>query len=301
MIKKPFNFYSLILLAGSIFSCIILYFTLQTFIGFFNLRFKNKSSNPITSSVEFDQQINRFPPISPASIPLKAYKAGFLLSEGKYNEGVKILKEASHVNPYIGFSEYILGNYYYSKGNIDSSLYYSKKAFDLWPKSIDNFTMLNKAYAHEGDTLSIIKSYMEIKDFFISRDEYYQNFIKYYSLAKFSYYDIDYNDQRDISKDDLIGEWVEVYNRKDGGVRVKINRRIEFLANGFFKSKNNFYLFDKIDSNILLRFQNNPDKVISTFTAKYSDEWQTLILNFNESGEEKDQFFKKVSDLNLPN
>ena len=301
MSKNKINPFSFILLIGSIFSCIILYLTLQTFIGFFNLRFKNLSSNPINSSSDYDNQITRFPPITPAAIPFKAYKGALLLNEGKFREGINELNKASIINPYIGFSEYLLGNYYYSKGIIDSSLFYSKKAFDLWPKSIENFTMLNKAYAHEGDTLSIIKSYMEIKDFFIDRDEYYQNFIKYYSLAKYSYYDIDYNDQRDISKDDLIGEWVEVYNRKDGGVRVKINRRIEFLTNGFFKSKNNFYLFDKIDNNILLRFQNNPDKVISTFTVKYSDEWQTLIVNFNESGEEKDQFFKRVSDLNLQN
>ena len=159
--------------------------------------------------------------------------------------------------------------------------------------------MICKVYAHEGDTLSIINSYLEIKDFFKDRGEYYNTFIKYYSLAKYFYYDIEYTDQESISLDKLIGEWVKVNNRKDGAIRINNSKKIEFLANGFFKSDDKFFFYDIVGDNVLLSFQNNPDKVVSRIHVKYSQKWQTLILNFNNSPESENQFFRKTSELDL--
>ena len=265
----------------------------------FDLQFKSKTDSPIDTSEKFDENFTGYPPINTSSIPLNAFKGALLLREGKYDLAVQELKKASEVNPYIGYSDFILGNYFYSMGDIDSSYFYANKAFKLWPKSINNFNLLNKVNAYKGDTISIINSYVEIKDFFSHRKEYYENFIKYYSLGKFFYFNIDYNDKREILLDDLFGEWVQVFNRKDGVVRVMKDRKIEFLPNGYFFSNDKYYLLNKVGNNYTISFQNSPDKVISTFTATYSDKWKTLILNFNDQAEDKDQFFKKVSDLNM--
>ena len=292
---------SIILILSSIFCTYILFLTLQTFIGMFDLQFKSKTDFPIDTSEKFDKNFTGYPPINTSSIPLIAYKGALLLREGKYDLAVQELKRASEVNPYIGYSDFILGNYFYSMGNIDSSYFYANKAFKLWPKSINNFNLLNKINAFRGDTISIINSYIEIKDFFTHRKEYYDSFIKYYSFGKFYYYNIEYDDKREITSNQLIGEWVQVFNMKDGSIRVMKDRKIEFLSNGFFKSNSSFYLLDKVDNYYTIRFQDRPDKVISTFTAAYSDKWETLILNFNNASEDKDQFFKRVSELNLQN
>jgi tetratricopeptide (TPR) repeat protein len=288
------------LLLFSVSSMVILFLTFKSFVGMYNFKFRSTSDSPVNSSKEFDEQFTGFPPINASAIPLDAYKGAFLLYEGREKEGLKFLAKSTEVNPYIGYSDFLLGNYYYSLGNIDSATYYGKRAFDLWPKSIDNFDLINKAYAYQGDTISIIKNYAEIKDFFKHRkDEYYESFIKYYSLAKYSYFNVDYSDAESISSNDIIGEWVQVFNRKDRGIRVKINSKIEFLRNGFFKSDNKFYLFDKNGDQISLRFQNNPENIISTLTVKYSKEWQTLIVNFNNSGEDNNKYFRKTSELDL--
>ena len=291
----------LVILSLSIFTSSVLYFTFKSFVGMFNLQFSNQTDSPIKSSIEFDNQFSMIPPINGAAIPLAANKAVFLLSEGKDSEARKALKDASRVNPYIGFSDFVLSNFHYASGNIDSAQVYGERAFKLWPKSLSNFDMVNKVYAYQGDTLSILKSYIDIKDFFKHRTEYYDSFIKYYTLAKYSYYDVEYNDLVSISSEKLIGEWVRVNNRKDGGIMVQSKTRIEFLTNGFFKSNEIFFLFEQNGDDILLSFQNTPDKVISTFSVKYSPEWKTLIVNFNDSSVDKVQLFRKTSELNLDN
>ena len=291
----------IILVLISLFSCIILFLTFKTFIALFNFQFKDFSDNPINSVEEFDNQFTPFPPINPAAIPTSAMRASLLLSEGKNSFAINELKKTSEINPYIGYGEFILANFYYLQGNIDSSYFYAERAFRLWPKSINNFDMINKVYANVGDTLSIINSYYEIKDFFSGRSEYYNSFIKYYSLGKYFYYNIDYADARPITKDQLLGEWVQVNNRLDGGIRVNLNSSMEFLSNGFFKSDNKYFLYDFNDDKVFLKFQNNSNKVISTFTVKYSDQWETLIVRFNNESEDKNKFFRKKSELKLDN
>ncbi|MDA9888893.1 hypothetical protein N9D52_06970 [Flavobacteriaceae bacterium] len=291
----------ILLLSGSLFSSIILFYTLQSFIGMFNFRYRNETSNPITTASEFDNQFTDFPPINAAAIPTSAIKGGLLLLENRYEEARAELLKASKANPYIGYSDYIMGNHYYSMGNIDSSLFYSKRAFNLWPKSIDNYNMINKVYAYKGDTLSIIESYIEIKDFFKTREEYHTSFIKYYSLAKYSYYDIEYADLIPIKLDQLIGEWVQVFNMKNGSYKIRQNKKIEFLSNGFFKSDNKYFKLRNNNNKFLLSFQNNPDKVISSFSVNYSEKWQTLVLSFKDSEGNKEQFFRRSSELDLPN
>lgn len=289
----------LVILSLSIFTCSVLYFTFMSFVGMFNLQFSNQTDSPIKSSIEFDNQFSMIPPINGAAIPLAANKAVFLLSEGKDSEARKALKDASRVNPYIGFSDFVLSNFHYASGNIDSAQVYGERAFKLWPKSLSNFDMVNKVYAYQGDTLSILKSYIDIKDFFKHRTEYYDSFIKYYSLAKYSYYDVEYNDLVSISSEKLIGEWVRVNNRKDGGIMVQSKTRIEFLSNGFFKSNGKFYLYNKEEDNVLISFQDNPDNILSSFVVQYSPKWNTLVLKFEDLSEEKVQLFRKTSELDL--
>ena len=79
----------------------------------------------------------------------------------------------------------------------------------------------------------------------------------------------------------------------DGVVRVMKDRKMEFLPNGFFSSNDKYYLLNKVGDKYTISFQNRPDKVISTFKVTYSDKWETLILNFNDQTEDKNQFFRK--------
>ena len=282
-------------------STIFLFLAFKSFIGMFNFKFRDISDSPVNTYSEFNRQFTGYPPINAASLPLDAYKGAFLLLEGKDKQALESLKQATAVNPYIGFSDNILANHFYRVGNIDSALYYSERAFKLWPKLLDNFDMVNKVYAYQGDTLAIIKSYIEIKDFFSHRTEYYDSFIKYYSLAKLSSFNVDYSDKGPISIEKLYGEWVQVFNRKDGGIKVKNNKRLEFLTNGFLKSDNKYYIFDKDGDKVSLRFNNNPEKVVSIFNIQYSERWKSIIVNFNNSGEDKNLYFRRISDLDLSN
>ena len=284
----------------SVSSTIFLFLAFKSFVGMYNFKFRNISESPVNTYSDFIDQFTGYPPINAASLPLDAYKGAFLLLEGKDKQALESLKQATAVNPYIGFSDNILANHFYRVGDIDSALFYSERAFNLWPKLLDNFDMVNRVYAYQGDTLAIIKSYLEIKDFFTHRQEYYNSFIKYYSLAKYSYFDVDYSDKESIGIDQLYGEWVQVFNRKDGGIKVKNNKRLEFLTNGFLKSDNKYYIFDKQGDKVSLRFRNNSENVVSTFNIQYSEKWESIIVNFNNSSEDKNLYFRRISDLDLP-
>lgn len=280
------NFFFILI---SIISIVVLFSTYKTFSALSNL--ENKQ---IKSSDEFDKQFSYFPNITPASIPVDALRGAIYLADGKSIDAKNYLTKASLINPHIGYSDYILANWYYFKGNIDSSYFYANRAFKLWPKSLDNFTMLNKVFANQGDTLNIINTYIQVKDFFKHRPEYYNTFIEHYGYAKYAYFNVTYDDLISISDSDLIGKWYKVIDKRDGGAIMDTTQTISFLRNKNFLSNNDSFLYRKINDTVLLSRISNPKYVLTKFSLSYSPKRKTLLVKSSANSMLSTRYFKKA-------
>ena len=67
---------------------------------------------------------------------MKAIKARYYLQNKNYQKAIPMLKEGIAANPYLLFSENLLGKAYFEMGKIDSAFHYSKQAFYGLPRDI---------------------------------------------------------------------------------------------------------------------------------------------------------------------
>ena len=118
----------------------------------------NKKSKNLTFS-EIDKMLNDIPNISPTSLPVDIWRVQYLLSENKIELAKKYVKSASNVNPHVYVSEYLQGLIYSKEGKIDSAFYYSRKAFEGWPKNIEHYKSYLNVLEAKQDSISLIKAY----------------------------------------------------------------------------------------------------------------------------------------------
>jgi len=275
------------------FTSYISYNVYSTFVGQYILKFDNDNYKRISSIEDFDNYFTNYPPITVTSIPIPGLRASFYLQNPKtFSLGKSLTEQASIINPYTGFSEYILGKFFYATGQTDSALYYSKLAFDKWPKSINNFKLYNQVLAFQGDTLGVVEAYKSIEDVFRDRISYGDLFIKYYAYAKVKYMVKTYANTRPLTKNELFGKWQSMHEFETGEIRWD-NTFFEFSdTNLLINNKNYYYKLDK--DSLYISPLSNPEHIMSKFNITYSDSLSTLIIKYSLKSKRVDDFFKKI-------
>ena len=221
--------------------------------------------------------IPSIPNISVTGIPIAALQANYFFAEGKYSKAVELLNQATEVNRYLHFSDFMMAKYFISQKNYDSVYYYSKKAFYGWPKSIEHFSNYLKLLAKDGDTTKIIEAAKFVsKD--ISDQAGYISILKMeLNNAKFFHLVTSYPDAKPVNKKQLIGRWNRSYNFK-GSKPV-------------------------IDSTIVYSFQNNKvnidDKVIpsrkETTNSNIKVNAEDLLYAVTHTSQEVKNYYAKYS------
>ena len=113
-----------------------------------------------SASVEFDldaldtYEMN-YPSITATTVPLKSMKGFFYIKNNSVEEGIKFLHEGKKYNPYLYFSDAWLSQAHYQLDNIDSSLYYAKRAYKQIPNNILHFAQLSQAYMKLKDSVAL--------------------------------------------------------------------------------------------------------------------------------------------------
>ncbi len=104
------------------------------------------------------------PNITVTTIPMESIKARYYLYYKRYEKAIPMLKAGIAANPYLLFSENLLGKAYYEMGNIDSAFHYSKKAF----YGLSNNALHGATYATvlsvKADTLELNKAIDELTE-----------------------------------------------------------------------------------------------------------------------------------------
>jgi len=122
------------------------------------------NTNSYTKSLEeVDTYESYYPNLSETTIPLVTFKGLYHLRNNDYQKALEYFHEGKKANPYLFINESYIG-YIYSRLNIpDSSLYYSKLAFEKYPNNINHFGHYVISLTLNRDSLEIKNAYNKIK------------------------------------------------------------------------------------------------------------------------------------------
>ena len=147
-----FPFFLLIIMAPSIYITNVNY---KSLIGQLTL-LRDFNSNQYNVSLDKIDNITPWlPNITVTTIPMQAIKARYYLYYKRYEKAIPMLKEGISANPYLLFSENLLGKAYYEMGQIDSAFHYSKKAFYGLPNNALHGATYATVLSVKGDTLEL--------------------------------------------------------------------------------------------------------------------------------------------------
>ena len=94
-----------------------------------------------------------YPSLSATTLPMSVIKGMYYLKQNKYREAIPMFRKGIKDNPYLHISESFLGYSLDMIGEKDSSLYYTKKAFDYMPKNeIHYANYINSLYQLRDST-----------------------------------------------------------------------------------------------------------------------------------------------------
>lgn len=247
---------------------------------------------------EIDQMLNGFPNISATALPIDIWKVQYLLYEGKYEKAKTFVKKATKVNPHVYVGEYLQGQIFNNEGKIDSAFYYSKKAFFGWPKNLNHYNSYVDVLEKKQDTSSLIEAFNSLDSTLKKTPEYFKRFYSSFNKIKLSYLITDYPNERTISKKDLINKkWSRVYNFPNNQVIRDTSLTYYFVnENTVLNKKNQAFLFNIKNDTFNFYYKSRPEKSISSFKVKYSDEYKTMIFYQVpiENNRYQDQYFKII-------
>ena len=107
---------------------------------------------------------SRIPNISAHTIPIDAMKATLLIRLGILDSVSKLVDKGLVANPYIGYPELVKSIYFLNKTELDSTYYYAKKAYNIFPKNFNHFDHYINMIEFKRDSLELEKLYADIKD-----------------------------------------------------------------------------------------------------------------------------------------
>ena len=246
---------------------------------------------------DIDKMLNNFPNITASALPIDIWRVQYSLWDNNIQQAKKYVKSASKVNPHVYAGEYLQGLIFSAEGNIDSAYFYSKKAFEGWPKNITHYDSYLDILEKKQDTIALIKAFDTLDITLKERPEYFRRFYKSFNKIKLSYLITDFDDQINLNLDDIVGQiFIRGYNFPNGQVIRDTTSSYEFLNYNTLRNQNGEeFLFKIFNDTLNFYFKRDPDRVIAKYFSKYSPKYKTIIFRNVEFQKDKfqDQFFIK--------
>ena len=246
---------------------------------------------------DVDGLLNGYPNISASALPVDIWRVQYALWDNDIEQAQKYVKTAAIVNPHVYTSEYLQGLIFNAQGSIDSAFYYSKKAFEGWPKNITHYNSYLDVLEVKQDTISLIESFDGLDLSLKKRPEYFRRFYASFNKIKLSFLVTDYDDQKDLDHYELLGNtYIRGYNFPNGQVIKDTTFSYSFKSKNIIVNQNGSEFFYKINADTLnFYFKRDPNKPIAKYFSKYSPQYKTIIFRNVEFEKDKfqDQYFIK--------
>jgi len=120
----------------------------------------NKFEVPLDEVEKYEMD---YPNISATTMPMKTLKGLYYIKEERFDEAIKLFKDAKKENPFLPVNDTYIGYSYHLKGVNDSALYYSKRAFEKQVSNPIHFAHYMISLNNYKDTLSMRKAFEDIK------------------------------------------------------------------------------------------------------------------------------------------
>ena len=112
------------------------------------------NANP-TYGIDSVEMMPNIPNLSTSTLPIKALKARYYLSNKQYPKAIELLKESYNDNPYLHYNDFLLTSIYASLEKYDSVLFYAKNAFYSWPRATSYYKNMVFAAVKNKDTIAL--------------------------------------------------------------------------------------------------------------------------------------------------
>ena len=294
MIQKKFK---LLLLVIIIFSATFSFLSYRSSVVQLEIIADSSKETRVLTFKDVDDMLNGYPNITAAALPVDIWRVQYSLWEGNIEQAQKYVKPAAIVNPHVYTSEYLQGLIFSSQGSLDSAFYYSKKAFEGWPKNIAHFNSYIDILEAKQDTISLIKAFDTLSFSLKNKPEYFRRFYASFNKIKLSFLVTDYDDQKDLDLYELLGNtYIRGYNFPNGQVIRDTTFSYTFKSKNIIVNQNGNEFFYKINSDTLnFYFKRDPNKPIAKYFSNYSPQYKTIIFRNVEFEKDKfqDQYFIK--------
>ena len=288
----------LILLIACIISFFSVYVSFSVFKGMIDQTIVDIDLSKKMNSIEYNDIENlfsTFPNVSVTTIPLNSYKAFYYYNYKNYDKALSILEESRLHNPYIFFVEFLTAKIFQSQKELDSAIFYSKKAFYGWPKNVDHFILYTDLLAQKGDTTEILNAFGNIDSLFFDRSEYGSHFIKSLAKAKLNYI-ANYKDRTSVDISKIDGKWTKVIEYKDSTFVRYDDFKLEFQGPYYIADETKFLYTIESDSLFIKPIQ-NPDFILTKYQILFSPKYETLLLLYTNE-KTSQQSFHSLKKLN---
>ena len=95
------------------------------------------------------------PNISVTTLPIAAIKSRYYNRDNRFEKTLELLDEGAKANPYLYYSEFLRGAFYYVRGEKDSALKYTKISFYNWPRAANYFRNYMAVLGLNKDTIEM--------------------------------------------------------------------------------------------------------------------------------------------------
>lgn len=292
--KKNYNYF---LLFPILFSMIFSYLSYRSSVAQRSIMIDLKNKKKSLSFSDVDKILNGYPNITAAALPIDIWRVQYALFEGNYDLAKSLVKPASLVNPHAFVGEYLQGIIFLNEKKIDSAFYYSKAAFEGWPKNLAHYNSYVDVLEIKKDTLSLINAFNTLDSTLKKVPDYFKRFYSSFNKIKLSYLVTNFQDQIELNHNELVDNtFIRGYIFPNKQVIKDTTFSYTFVSKKIIKNQNDDEFYYKLKKDTLLFFfKRDPTKPIAKYFAKYSPEYQTLIFrNIEyEKGKFQDQFFIK--------
>lgn len=292
------NKFKLFLLFFILFSICISYLSYQSSVAQLDIiTDSSKQGGHILTFSDVDKMLSGVPNITASALPVDIWRVQYSLWDDNIEEAKRHVKSAAIANPHVYSSEYLQGLIFQAEGNLDSALYYSKRAFVGWPKNINHFNSYLDVLEETQDTVSLVNAFNILDISLKKRPEYFRRFYSSLNKIKLSYLVTDFDDQEDLNSSVLIGNtFTRGYNFPNGQVIRDTTNSYAFISKNIVANQNGSEFLYKINKDTLnFYYKRDPIKPVAKYYAKFSPKYNTLIFRNIEFEKDKfqDQFFIK--------
>lgn len=105
-----------------------------------------------------------YPTLSSTVMPLKGITGTYWIQNDSIRKGLDLLKDANKDNPYLGFSDAMIAQFYEFIGVKDSFNHYARKAFKKLPNAPQHYILISKAFLNENKIDSVESFFNKTKE-----------------------------------------------------------------------------------------------------------------------------------------